>query len=52
MQHQEWYPSEFAEGLREWAMGEQTPDAEAARQIVADTILMARAWLKAQFKDK
>lgn len=42
--------SALGEGLGAWLRGEDSYEAEAAGVVVAETVLHARAWLKAQFK--
>ena len=41
---------DFLDGLEAVARGEDTPAAEAAKLIVAETILMHRIWLKSMMK--
>ena len=48
--------SAFEDGLQAWLMGDDRPEvemeAEAAGAIVAEVVLMARKWLRAQFEQK
>ena len=39
-------PYLFAEGLTEWLKGHDTQEAEAAAQLVAETILVLRAFCR------
>lgn len=41
---------QFSAALRSLADGEDTDDAVAARGVLAETILIHRKWLEAQFK--
>lgn len=43
-------PGDFADGLSAWLRGDESPEGEAAGSIVGETLLIHRAWLKAQFK--
>jgi hypothetical protein len=45
------HPDDFAEGFRDWLIGEDTLEAEAAGSIFAETVLLHRFWLKAQQQD-
>lgn len=46
--------SAFEDGLRAWLTGDQSEEmadeAEAAGSVAAETLLLARKWLLAQFK--
>ena len=42
-------PGEFADGLKAWLAGDDF-EGEAAGGLLAETILMHRKWLRAQFK--
>ena len=41
-------PDAFARGLRAWAAGDESDDAETAGEIVADLILDIRGWIAAE----
>lgn len=41
---------EFSAGLASWIAGERDADAEAASMIVAETVMMHRAWLDSKFE--
>jgi hypothetical protein len=47
MLRNEW---EFADGLTEWLKGSDEVIAEVAANLLAETILMHRAWLEGQMK--
>jgi hypothetical protein len=41
---------ELAEGITAWLRGDDGPDSEAASIVLAETVLLHRAWVKSQFK--
>ena len=42
----------FCEGLGAWMRGEDSDEADAAGQVIAETVLLHRAWLLAHKTEK
>lgn len=42
----------FADGLTRWLRGSDSCEAEAASILFAETVLLARAWIRAQQKER
>ena len=42
---------DFAQGLSQWLRGDDAPEAEAAGILLAEVLLLQRAWVRAQMKD-
>lgn len=42
------YPDALADGLRAWLSGEESIEAEASGLVLAEVLLLHRAWLRAQ----